>query len=137
MMGLPRVRFTVRRLMIAVAVVAVLIGAGLQIRRAIRLCRLSAEYAQQAAKYAEFETTWRQSERHHREREQELRKLVDDTRQGVGGPEFWRQQAKGESDEAEKLKSLAEFHANMKSKHQAAARRPWIEVEPCPPWPEL
>jgi hypothetical protein len=135
-MRLPRVRLTVRRMMIAVAVVAILCGVGLQIRRAIRLSRLSAEYTRQAVNFAEFESTWRQSERHHREREQELRKLVDDPRQGVGGPEFWRRMAKGETDEAEKLKSLAEFHASMKSKYQAAARRPWIAVEPDPPWPE-
>jgi hypothetical protein len=136
MMRLPRVRFTVRRMMIAVAVIAILCGVGLQIRRAIRLSRLSAEYAQQAAKYAEFESTWRQSERHHREREQELRKLVDDPRQGVDGPEFWRRQAKIEADQAEKLKPLVEFHATMKAKYQAAARRPWLPVDPDPPWPE-
>jgi hypothetical protein len=135
-MRLPRVRFTVRRLMIAVAIIAILCGVGLQIRLAIRLSRLSAEYAQRVAKFADFESTWRKSERHHRQRGEELRKLVDDPRQGVGGPEFWRRQAKGEADEAEKLKSLADFHASMKAKYQAAARRPWIDVEPDPPWPE-
>jgi Tfp pilus assembly protein PilE len=36
MMRLPRVRFTVRRMMIVVAIVAILIGVGLQVRRAHR-----------------------------------------------------------------------------------------------------
>jgi hypothetical protein len=135
-MRLTRVRFTVRRLTVAVAIIAILCGVGLQIRRSIRLSRLSTEYAQVGARYAEFESTWRQGERSHRERGEELRKLVDDPRQGVGGPEFWRRLAKGETDEAEKLKTLAEFHASMKAKYQAAARRPWLDVEPDPPWPE-
>jgi hypothetical protein len=116
-MPIPRVRFTVRRLMLAVAIIAILCGVGLQIRPKIRLSRLSAEYAQHAARYAEFESTWREHERNHREREEKLRKLIDDPGQGVGGPEFWRRLAKGETDEADKLKILAEFHPSMNAKY--------------------
>jgi hypothetical protein len=116
-MRLPRVRFTVRRLMIVVAVIAILIGVGLQIRRTIRLSRLSAYYAKRAAMYAESESTWRKYERWRREREEKLRKLANDPRQGVNGAEFFRRLTEDETDHAKKLKTFAEFRASMKAKY--------------------
>jgi hypothetical protein len=133
MMRLPRVQFTVRRLMIAVAVVAILFGVGLH----IRLSRLSANFAKRAAMYAKFESVWREQGLFCREQEEQLRKWANDPRQGVDGPEFWGRLAQDETDRAEKLKTLADFDASMKAKYEAVARRPWLPVEPDPPSPRL
>jgi Tfp pilus assembly protein PilX len=135
-MPMPRVRFTVRRMMIAVAVVAVLIGVGLQIRRAIRFSRLSANYLELAAMDAEYESILRKRERNHRELAEIERESADKFQQS-SIVELWRRLAQEDTDRADKFKLLAEYHASMKAKYQAAARRPWLHIEPDPPRPEL
>jgi hypothetical protein len=129
-MRLPRLRFTVRRLMIAVAIVAVLIVAGLHVETAIRFSR-------RASIHAGGEVFWREQEQWHREMAKKLLtsherlKLlrVDDT---------WNiEHAESFNLEADKIKSWADFHASMKAKYRAAARRPWLPVEPDPPSPKL
>jgi hypothetical protein len=136
MMRLPRVRFTVRRMMIAVAVVAVLIGVGLHVERAIRFSRLSTNYVEFAAMYAEYESILRKRERNHRELAERERESADKF-QRSSSVELWRRLAQEDTDRADKFKSLAEYHSRMKAKYQAAARRPWLDVEPDPPRPEL
>jgi hypothetical protein len=129
MMRLPRVRFTVRRLMIAVAVVAILCGVGLQIRQTIRFSRL-------AARYADDGLFWRRQERNHRALGEKMRTASVDPEQGSGAAEFWRPYIEFQAERAEKIKVLADYLAMMKVKYQAAARRPWLPVEPDPPEPE-
>jgi hypothetical protein len=135
-MRMPRVRFTVRRLIVAIAVIAILLAVGPQIRRTIHLSRLSAGFARRAAMHDEYESIWREDERKWREREEDDRQLADqsDLRSVA---DFWREQAERSAVRAEKRKALADYHARMKAKYNAAARRPWLDVEPDPPPPEL
>jgi hypothetical protein len=53
---MPRVRFTVRRMMIAVAVVALALGVGLW---GVRVRRLSRDYSLRAQMYATIEGSFR------------------------------------------------------------------------------
>jgi hypothetical protein len=129
-MRLPHLRFTVRRLMVAVAIIAILIGVGLQIRQTIRFSRL-------AARYAEDGLFWRSQERNHRALGEKMRTASVDPEQGSGAAEFWRPYIEYQAERVEKIKALADFHARMKTKYEAAARRPWFSVEPDPPRPDL
>ena len=105
-MRLPRVRFTVRRMMVAVAVVAVaaLIQGGEFLRRR------SHDYAARADNYA-VELT-------------------------LGGaeepwPPITAEEIISEQRKAERLR----YYSAMEQKYRHAARRPWLPVEPDPPPP--
>jgi hypothetical protein len=62
--------------------------------------------------------------------------------------EYWRRQAEKQADRelvggaehlvevARKQKALTDYFDKMKAKCEAAARRPWLVVEPDPPWSE-
>jgi hypothetical protein len=135
-MRMPRVRFTVRRLIVAIAVVAILLAFSPQIRRTIHYSRLSAGFARRAAMYDEYESIWREDERKWREREEDDRQLADqsDLRSVA---DFWREQAERSAERAEKRKALADYNASMKAKYHVAARRPWLGVQPNPVPPEV
>jgi hypothetical protein len=128
-MRLPREPFTVRRLMIAVAVVAILLGVSLHVRNV-------SLYSMRISHHSKCESSWREDEWRHRKRAEEIRKLAEDPGQRSGA-EWWRQYAERETVRADKFKALADYHGQMKTKYQAAARRPWLPVEPDPLQPEL
>jgi hypothetical protein len=130
MMRLPRVRFTVRRLMVAVAVVAILIGIILQVVRAIRFSR-------SAARFAEFEAVWRENAVDDRRMAEHSRRLLADGLDRSNYAQVLLQSADSDTQRAEKADTLAAYLGRMKAKYLAAARRPWLAVEPDPPWPVL
>jgi hypothetical protein len=111
-MRLPRVRFTVRRMMIAVAVVAILIGVGLQVK----------------GLYQRFHECSRQASTHGFYGEC-LDRLANEWAQKDDRIESLTQ--------AKRLRLLAEYQRRIKAKYEAAKWRPWIDVEPDPPGPEL
>jgi hypothetical protein len=109
----PRVRFTVRRLMIAVAVAACLMAAWVGVAR---LRRLSSDYRVRTEQHAGIEET--------------LRRIVAsdganapvDVSPGPGLPS--RRFTAG---------AVAEHEAALRRKYERASRYPWLPVEPDPP----
>jgi di/tripeptidase len=133
MMRLPRVRFTVRRMMIAVAVVAVLIACSFQ---AVRLHRNYQHYSWRV----EFHTTMEQGDLTLASSLNNLADVLSSGASRLAGRGFGEemgQRAKKHFREAERRRVSAKYHAQMKAKYEAAARRPWLDVEPDPPPPEL
>jgi hypothetical protein len=134
-MPLPRVRFTVRRLMIAVAIVALILGAELTRRRSVQFRLLARSYA--AA--AEFDglilgggtTTFGLHDGQIRENRggSSIRILADE-----GTIEFTIDAAL--AYDADRLRRRAEYHGLLRRKYDRAARHPWLPVEPVPPEPE-
>lgn len=106
-------RFRIRTLMIAVAVVAVLTGAGVKWWRSA----LSHEYR------------WKAYVALHREEKH-------------GGHSFWYHAGPNAayiSEGGSQLQPdpvLAEYYCRLRAKYERAARYPWFPVEPDPPPPE-
>lgn len=111
-MRFPRFRLTLRRLMIAVAAVAISIAGGIE---ANRLWRLRDDYRASAA--------------YHAKRENEERKTLSviATIRNEGLEELPRMPV---IEEVAHLR--VEHHANLKQKYQRAATRPWQSVQPDP-----
>ena len=115
-MPLPRVRFTMRRMMIAVAI-AGLISGGAAIGRRWQSLRARAVY--------------------HATEEWRMRTLVR------GGflhetDAAGRRKRREVNDGAdrERARELVLYHALMNDRYQRAARRPWLSVPTDPPEPE-
>ncbi len=105
---LPRVRFTVRRLMVAVALAAVAIGG---VAWVARVERLASEYRRQYARHSA------EVQRYGEEASKAL---------GLGGGR----------ERHVRASRLAAYHARLESKYGRAAHNPWLPVEPDPPPPE-
>src|SRR5262245_38985812 len=105
-MRLPR--FTTRRLMVLVAVVAVLLCVG-------RLVQQRLAYQRLAAEHAISEATLRYRE--------------------AAQIRMWRI-GKTARSEWETSRTRADFHAAWKRTYERAARYPWLPVPPDPPSPE-
>ena len=112
-MKIPRPRFTVRHLMVAVAIIALLSGV-------IALLIQSERYRQRAVYHSKMETDAEHLMNFYRgdlvmkrgeDREDFPAKLARFTKKNI-------------------------YHSEMKRKWEGAARRPWISVEPDPPQPE-
>jgi hypothetical protein len=147
-MWLPRVRFTVRRMMVVVAVVAMLLFSGIMLRRRSELLEKAEECQTQ---YENHWSTWREFSdaadwnrdrlnrlmrgkfSDHRDLDPErylgsdlsLPELIDKMRRRCEGYEEY---AAGEA------KSVSHF-ARLRAKYRKAAARPWSPVEPDPPEP--
>jgi hypothetical protein len=128
-MRLPRVRFTVRRLMIAVAVVAVLIGAGISVRRSIFLSR-------EAAACSGFESFWRDQGHYSRKAAEDYSRIAKMSTDSNFASEL-RGLARDSAEQAEHDVERADYFGRLKAKYEAAVRRPWLSVEPDPPNPGL
>jgi hypothetical protein len=118
-MRMSRRRLKVRTLMIAVAIVAILLGAMVELPR---LWNLRQQYLGFAAKYGYWETR--------------LNGAVD-LRQEITyysirlprGPE-------PSPDRLARMKAEASYFAGLRAKYERAARFPWLPVEPDPPEPK-
>lgn len=108
-MRVPRVRFTLRRLMAAVAASAVILGG-------VRLHRQATDYRSRAAGSAQTLALIRNGAWGYR--------LV------VGQDGRWHRVI----DRADLL-SLIRYHTELRTKYERAAARPWLPVEPDPPEP--
>jgi hypothetical protein len=111
-MRIPRLRFTVRRLMLAVAVVAALLGCA-------DLWRRREHYRRLAETHALSEMVLRVDS---------VMARGDPT----GGPGV---RLLDLSDSLEEAAKWADYHAGLRRKYERAARYPWLPVAPDPPPP--
>lgn len=135
-MGLPRVRFTVRWLMVAVAFVALALGVEVTRRR-------WAEFRQRAKSYAAME----QYERSLLDGWSTVVRREDGRAVAIRGPIAIQVPShRGGYDEirvtptpgydAANLRLRADYHARLKRKYERATRYPWLPVAPDPPEPK-
>jgi hypothetical protein len=121
-MRIPRVRFTIRLLMIAVAVV----GVFLTVARLVYLWR---RYEALAAIHASKEVTYvRQAqgcERKHDWCAQQATLQPPSARDGT-----WERLATASGVSAHDLRRLAAYESRLKRKYERAARHPWLLVTP-------
>ena len=113
-MRMPRVRFTVRRMMIAVAIVAFLVGGGIE---AARFKRLRASHLDDAAYHARREA-------------EELRNVAQFDRGRREGATNANDRSIVLMERSSRLR--VEYHAQLKRKYLRAANRPWQSVTPDP-----
>ncbi len=113
-MKIPRVSFTVRRMMVAVAVVALLIGIA-------RLWRTRQLYLEKAADHAGFRALVLRSPLTIAYWESRWSDQHEGKPAGPGGPPF--------------VPARAAYHEAMRLKYERAARYPWLSVPSDPPAP--
>jgi len=116
-MGIPRVRFTVRRLMVAVAVVALAFGI-------VRLWAARQLYLEKAAEHAGFRALVLRSPNtiaYWESRWTAQREGLPARYPWPGGPPF--------------VPAMAKYHDAMRIKYERAARYPWLPIEPDLPKP--
>lgn len=154
-MKLPRVRFTLRRMMVAVAVVGVAVGSGLTVAR---LKQLRDEYRRKSAYHAQEMEQWDLSGGNFYDGSNVYR-LGSDGRilrwyplpnPPVGmmmipddGP--WVEGTGGLPEEVRKevtrrilaFRASAEYHATLHRKYERAAASPWLGINRDPPEPGL
>jgi hypothetical protein len=110
-MRLPRVRFTVRRLMVAVAIVGLLMGTGLW---AVRMRTLSAAYRERAFEFGGEPAVGRNLDF----------KVITEDGEYISvhkDENYWLRR---------------EWGHKLAEKYRRLADRPWLPVEPDPPPPE-
>jgi len=117
-MRIPRVRFTVRRMMIAVAVVGIMLGTE-------KLWRAHVLYAERASYHAGLRTHFLQSPASVAYWEQRW----TSQREGLKGSYSW-------PDGPPFVTAIAAYHDRLRAKWERASRLPWLPVAPDPPEPE-
>jgi hypothetical protein len=127
------VRLTVRRLMAAVALAAVVMGVA---REARRLSILSREYRRKALLSAREERQWRQGLAKRREYEAEAWRLAAALRpRDRELAEWWAREASERAEGVAVVRATLAHHAVLRRKYEHAASRPWEPVAPDPPEP--
>ena len=114
-MTLPQ--FTVRRLMVAVAIMALGLGV------LVELLRRRASYNQGATYHAAKEAQFKQ-----------LDETLESIRSNLSA--YARAMRRVSNREESRTARLVRYHATLKGKYRSAASRPWLPVEPDPPAPE-
>jgi hypothetical protein len=120
-------RFTVRRLIIVVAIVAVGIGATLECQR---LRKLSNDYSIQASRIGSQAKFFRLGERMSHEEWRAGREKVLETHRKSGYMVAY-------PPEAEQCRQLIPYYESLLLKYERAALYPFLPVEPNPPHPLL
>src|SRR5947209_518836 len=123
-MWMPRIRFTVRRMMAAVVIAALALG-GERVRR-------HREWCIERAKVHGFE-----AESYALYGDEDLYEPSFDP--STTAEEMERQAAvrrKNEADEASLRRSKSTYHSALRAKYERAARYPWLPVAPDPPEPK-
>jgi hypothetical protein len=127
-MRIPRVRFTIRLLMIVVAVV----GVFLTVARLVYLWR---HYESLAAMHASKEVTYvRQTQGYERKRDWCAQQATIQSPSVRGST--WERLATSNGATAHDLRRLAAYESRLKSKYERAARHPWLPVTLDLPEPE-
>ena len=124
-------RFRVRTLMLAVAILALLLG-GIE---AVKLNRLAGAYRKRAAYYAGAETQARKAVQFWTANAARCRSRSETAHNFAGRLAFRGTAALSEKD-ARDCTILAEHNARLRHKWERAAARPWLPVAPDPPPPE-
>jgi hypothetical protein len=137
-MNLPRVRFTIQRLMIAVAIAGLILGIAIG---GVRLLRRHGQFQGLAEMHAKIAGIWREEEQSW----SRVVALCEVMMRGEGdggffgfGPRKDSYRAKAVHYRAAVAKAVLKvsYRDAMRSKYQRAARYPWLSVEPDPPEPE-
>jgi hypothetical protein len=136
---LPRLRFTIRWMMVVVAIVALALGSTLW---GLKMRRLARSYALRASMSKQLESKHRGLEARVTGAVQEIEEL----QQEIGEPGPVREepsfaaigldQMRLISEYAAHSRRLADHHATLRRKYERAARYPWLPVDPDPPEPE-
>jgi hypothetical protein len=133
LMKLTPVRFTVRRMMVAVALNCISMGVTREVRR---LGRQSLEYRRRAVTAAREQRGWRQAMIGRVASEVEAQRLVAVLRtKDQDLADLWVLEASVWSRAVSEVREVVAFHARLRQKYQRAASRPWEPVEPDPPEP--
>jgi hypothetical protein len=119
-MRLPRVRFTVRRMMVATAVLAISCFSEIWLAR---MGRLAGIYEQRALYHAQQERATRQAI------DDQLAHIQRIVRYPEKDPVYLHLQ------QLQDKSPSADYHAAMSGKYELASRRPWQPVTPDPPPP--
>jgi hypothetical protein len=124
-MRLPRLRFTVRRLMLVVALAGLAMGVGIW---SYKMRQLSGGYA----RAAKFHRAWLDR---YREREAVILQAIGRletvaARRSVVPPSHDRHR-----EDAADYARKADYREALALKYERAARYPWLPVEPDPPPP--
>jgi hypothetical protein len=131
----PRVRFSVRRLMIAVAIFGSVIGVWLQ---AQRLRRLGRDYHLRAVTAAREERLWNQTLIRLSNATVEARSLAASLRPVDRDlAELWDAEAKSTFREEQAALSIAAHYAGLARKYRRAEARPWEAVAADPKEPKF
>lgn len=119
--AVKHLRFTVRRMMVAVAGLAVIFGGAAWM---IRMTTRSNQFDRRAARHAHAYFL-------HREYVDTYPALVADLKEGGVAPENVPKVTGGIGRDVR----LRDYHAAMKAKYEHAARYPWLPLAPDPPEP--
>ena len=112
-----RVQFSVRGIMIAVAIVAVVLWLGMGHFRSLK----QAQHQRTAQMHSEIEAIWR-------ENEQRQNQLIEVMKRANGDSRFFR-------GSAARSAATADYHQAMRRKYERAAALGLLSVEPDPPEP--
>jgi hypothetical protein len=115
---MPRVRFTVRRMMIAVAIVGAALGLGLWGMRATR-------WANDCKTRAGWHTSWGRY----------MIAEADEYRIAIESGTSLHPEAKNYPRYEARERARGRFHLRLAAKYERAARYPWLPVAPDPPEP--
>ncbi len=114
-MKIPRIRFSVWRMMLAVAVLAIVFGV-------IRLSMVRQRYLEKAANHESFRA-----------------RILSSNLEIAFWEARWRDQRLGKPAqypwpaEPPYVPAIAKYHDDMRIKYERAARFPWLPVAPDPP----
>jgi hypothetical protein len=145
-MGIPKARFTIRRMMIGIAVIAAVFGLGsegMRLKQFRDRCLMKATYhdAVEQASLLTVEISNQRAaalEAHERDSRDDSGSLTALSKHYVNLQEdarSIRRQAIDEREHASRCARLAEYHAALKKKYRQAADRPWAPVVPDGPRP--
>jgi hypothetical protein len=123
-MRIPRMRYTMKRMMLAVAVLALIMGG-------LRIVWLRDGYRKAAAYYASLEKLHRESRRFVEDGGRAEEELALAFGEKVSGED-----KKQQSTEVRGWQRLSDYCAALRRKYERAAARPWIPVDPDPPPPQ-
>jgi hypothetical protein len=129
-MRVPRVRFTVRWMMAAVAVVAMGLGVRAQLARWHQLARY---YEIRAGRLRRSVATFRSIDDMCQEQWIEHYRAADE--RSLPGPKTYYGWAERYGEETAFARRHAEYLDHLRRKYQRAAAQPWWPVEPDPPPP--
>jgi hypothetical protein len=141
-MRLPRVRFTIRRMMVAVAVLALLIGADQLVRRSTRYRKMAGRFGQLETASRDRHRAVERSSQQHAERAQSWvagwGPFNDDRHRAsvVAQTKDWIE-AGYLSQEAAVYAAEADWYSQLRQQYERGARYPWEPLAPHPPRPTV
>jgi hypothetical protein len=131
---LSRDKVSVRSLMILVGLVGILLGVGIP---ALRAVRNRPAYEARAAYHIDMETIGLEAQAKFDESIASTQAMAEWYATGPISAAEFAEEIAIERRQIDSIKRCTEYHTRMKVKYQAASRRPWLDVGPDPPEPEM